>query len=114
MTFKDADARLTRFFLALLGSIALVMVGLAVLPVPKAAADVKAVETLECDPDTDAIVSAQGPISLSGACTTAMVTLDDNHFKLKDAKGPVEIDRHDETAGTGTTHADYLMIFWQD
>jgi hypothetical protein len=114
MTLENAEARMTRLFLALLGSMALVMVGLAVVPVPKAAADVKAVETLECDPDNDAIVSAQGPLTLSGSCTSAMVTLDGNHFKLKDAKGPVEIDRHDETAGTGTTHAYYLMIFWQD
>ncbi len=114
MTLKNAEARMTRLFLALLGSMALLMVGLAVVHVPKAAADVKAVETLECDPDTDAIVAAQGPLTLSGSCTSAMVTLDANHFKLKDAKGPVEIDRHDETAGTGTTHAFYLMIFWQD
>jgi hypothetical protein len=105
-------ARMTRIFLVFLGCMALVMIALTQIHVPKASADVKAVETFECDPDTDTVVFFSGPISLSGSsCTSAMVLLDDNHFKLKDAKGPEEIDRHDPFSAT---HAFYLMIFWED
>jgi hypothetical protein len=100
---------MTRIFLVFLGCLALVMIVLTQIHVPKAHADVKAVETFECDPDTDGVVLFAGPRDLSGSsCTSAMVTLDDDHFKLKDAKGPEEIDRHSSTAGTESDHAFYL------
>lgn len=110
-------ARMTRIFLVFLGCLALVLIGLTQVHVPKASADVKAVETFECDPDTDSVVFFSGPVSLSGSsCTSAMVTLDNNHFKLKDAKGPIDINREHLVAGTdnGPGHAYYLMIFWED
>jgi hypothetical protein len=111
------QARMTRIFLVFLGCLALVMIALTQIHVPKASADVKAVETFECDPDTDSIVFFSGPISLSGSsCTSAMVTLDANHFKLKDAKGPEAIEREALVGGTdtGPGHSYYLMIFWED
>jgi hypothetical protein len=114
---STAQARMTRIFLVFLGCLALVMIALTQVHVPKASADVKAVETFECDPDTDSVVFFSGPISLSGSsCTSAMVTLDNNHFKLKDAKGPEAIDRQHIVAGTdtGPGHSYYLMIFWED
>lgn len=110
-------ARMTRLFLVFLGGMALVMLALTQIHVPKASADIKAVETFECDPDTDSVVFSSGPIGLSGSsCTSAMVTLDNNHFKLKDAKGPEAIDRQHVVAGTdmGPGHSYYLMIFWED
>jgi hypothetical protein len=110
---RTPQTRMTRIFLIFLGCLALVMIALTQLHVPKAHADVKAVETIECDPDTDTVF-ASFPTNYNGAsCTSTMVTLDDNHFKLKDAKGPEEIDRHSGTLGVDT-HAYYLMIFWED
>ena len=109
--------RMTRIFLVFLGCLALVMIALTQIHVPKAHADVKAVETFECDPDTDSVVFFAGPVSLSGSsCTSAMVTLDDDHFKLKDAKGPEAIDRQHLVAASddGPGHSYYLMIFWED
>lgn len=117
MKFGNIGKGTARFFLAFLGAIALVIFILTRMQVPPASADVKAVETFECDPDTDSVVFFSGPVSLSGSsCTSAMVTLDDNHFKLKDAKGPIDIDRQHLVAGTdqGPGHAYYLMIFWED
>jgi hypothetical protein len=111
------QARMTRIFLVFLGSLALVMIALTQIHVPKASADVKAVETFECDPDTNSVVFSSGPIDISGSsCTTAMVTLDNNHFKLKDAKGPEAIEREALVGGTdtGPGHSYYLMIFWED
>jgi len=110
-------ARMTRIFLVFLGCLALVMIGLTQIHVPKASADVKAVETFECDPDTDSVVFFSGPISLTGSsCTAAIVTLDQNHFDFNKARGPEAIDRQHLTAGTdsGPGHSYYLMIFWQD
>lgn len=108
--------RMTQFFLLLVGSLVLVTLVLTRVQVPRVSADVKAVETFECDPDTDNITFASGPVSISGSCTAAMVTLDNNHFKLKDAKGPIEISREQLVAGTdsGPGHSYYLMIFWED
>jgi hypothetical protein len=115
MMFK-ADSRMTRWLVWFLGPLALVFV-VTLVHVPKASADVKAVETIECDPDTDTLVSAQGPATalISGSsCTTAMVTLSQNHFDFDKARGPEEIDRHSESVGTENDHAYYLMIFWED
>lgn len=109
--------RLTQFFLLLMGSLVLVTFVATRFHTRQVSADVKAVETFECDPDTDTIVFFSGPIGLSGSsCTSAMVTLDDNHFKLKDAKGPIDIFRQHLTGGTddGPGHSYYLMIFWED
>lgn len=110
-------ARMTRIFLVFLGCLGLVMIALTQVHVPKASADIKAVETFECDPDTDSVVFFSGPVSLSGSsCTSAMVTLDRNGFKLKDAKGPEGIEREALVGGTdtGPGHSYYLMIFWED
>jgi hypothetical protein len=113
MKFESTPhTRMTRIFLVFLGCLALVIVALTHVHVPKASADIKAVVTLECDPDNDTIVFASN--GLTGSCTSAMVTLDTENFKLKEAKGPEEIDRHSEFGGTGTTHAYYLMVFWED
>ena len=108
--------RMTRIVLVFLGCLALVIVALTHVHVPKASADIRAVETIECDPDTDTLVSAQGPVALSGPCTSAMVTLDALNFKLKEAKGPEEIGRQHIVATTddGPGHSYYLMIFWED
>src|SRR5215467_8102944 len=109
--------RLTQFFLLLIGSLVLVTLVATRFHTPQVSADVKAVEIFECDPDSDTIVFFSGPVDLTGsACTTAMVTLDDNHFKLKDAKGPIYINRQHLVAGTddGPGHSYYLMIFWED
>ena len=117
MKLGNTGTRTARFFLGFLGALALMIFVLTRMQVPQASADVKAVETFECDPDTDSIVFFSGPVSLSGSsCTSAMVTLDDNHFKLKDAKGPIDINREHVVAGTdmGPGHAYYLMIFWED
>src|SRR5215467_12522980 len=93
--------RLTQFFLLLVGSLLLVTLVATRFHTPHVSADVKAVETFECDPDTDSIVFFSGPVDISGSsCTGAMVTLDDNHFKLKDSKGPIDINRQHLTAGT--------------
>ena len=100
-----------------MGSLVLVTFVATRFHTTKVSADVKAVETFECDPDTDTVVFASGPISISGgSCTSAMMTLDNNHFKLKDAKGPVDIGREHLVAGTddGPGHSYYLMIFWED
>ena len=109
--------RLTQLFLLFVGAVVLVTLVITRVHTPKVSADVKAVETFECDPDTDSVVFASGPISIAGSsCTTAMVILDNNHFKLKDAKGPEAIDRQHLTGGTdsGPGHSYYLMIFWED
>lgn len=110
-------ALMTRIFLVFLGGMALVMLALTQGHVPKAHADVKAVETFECDPDTDRVVFFSGPISLSGSsCTAAIVTLSANNFQFNTARGPEAIDRQHLTAGTddGPGHSYYLMIFWED
>lgn len=117
MKTSNLTTRLTQFFLLFVGAFVLVAVTTTRIHVPKVSADVKAVETFECDPDADSVVSFSGPVSLSGSsCTSAMVTLDNNHFKLKDAKGPEAIDRQHIVAGTdtGPGHSYYLMIFWED
>ena len=108
--------RLTQFFLLLVGSLVLVTLVATRFQTTKVSADVKAVETFECDPDSDTVVFFSGPVDVSGSCTSAMVTLDDNHFKLKDSKGPVDINRQQLVAGTdqGPGHSYYLMIFWED
>ena len=114
---RTPHTRMTRIFLVFLGCLALVMIGLTQIHVPKAHADVKAVETIECDPDTDALVFAQGPATpliTGSSCTAAMVTLSQNHFDFDKARGPEEIDRHSESVGTENDHAYYLMIFWED
>jgi hypothetical protein len=110
-------ARMTRIFLVFLGGMALVMLALTQVHVPKASADVKAVETFECDPDTDSVMFSSGPINLSGSsCTDAMVTLSANHFAFDKARGPEAIDRQHLVGGTdtGPGHSYYLMIFWED
>ena len=118
MKLEDkARARMTRIFLVFLCCLAIVMIGLTQIHVPKASADVKAVETFECDPDTDSVVFFSGPISLAGSsCSAAMVTLSQNHFDFDKARGPEEIGREHLTAGTdsGPGHSYYLMIFWED
>src|SRR5207245_1454837 len=117
MKFRDTvGTRGLRFFLALSVFVALATFALTQVRVPKVAADIKGVETLECDPDTDAIVSAQGPVAGVGACTSFMVTLDTLGFKIKDSKGPEEIGREHIVAGTdtGPGHSYYLMIFVKD
>lgn len=109
--------RMTRIFLVFLGCLALVLIALTHVHVPKASADIKAVETFECDPDTDTVVFSSGPLGITGSsCTSAMVILDEANFKIKEAKGPEEIDRQHIVAGTdmGPGHAYYLMIFWED
>ena len=108
--------RLTQFFLLFVGALVLVTLVATRFHMTKVSADVKAVETFECDPDTDSVVFFSGPVDVTGSCTSAMVTLDDNHFKLKDAKGPVDINRQQLVAGTdqGPGHSYYLMIFWED
>lgn len=109
--------RMTRIFLVFLCCLALVMIALTQIHVPKAHADVKAVESFECDPDTDSVAFFSGPISLAGSsCTAAMVTLSQNHFDFDKARGPEEIDRQHLVGGTdtGPGHSYYLMIFWED
>jgi len=114
---SSAHMRMTRIFLVFLGGLALVMIALTQTHVvPKVSADVKAIETLECDPDTDIVVFSSGPMNLSGSCTAAMVTLSQNHFEFDKARGPEAIDRQHVVAGTdtGPGHSYYLMIFWED
>jgi hypothetical protein len=115
MKFKTGT-RMTKGFLALLGPLALVFF-VTLVHAPKVRADTKAVETFECDPDTDSVVFSSGPINLSGSsCTSAMVTLTANHFDFNKARGPEAIDRQHLVAGSdqGPGHAYYLMIFWED
>lgn len=116
-TENRTAARLTQFFLLFVGALVLVAVTTTRIHVPKVSADVKAVETFECDPDTDSVVSFSGPISLAGSsCTAAMVTLSQNHFDFDKARGPEAINREHLLGGTdsGPGHDYYLMIFWED
>jgi hypothetical protein len=108
--------RLTQFFLLFVGCLVLVTFVATRFHTTKVSADVKGVETFECDPDIDTVVFQSGPVDITGSCTSAMITLDNNHFKLKDAKGPVDINRQQIIAGTdqGPGHSYYLMIFWED
>jgi hypothetical protein len=111
--------RLTQFFLLFVGAALLVALAVTRVQVTKVHADVKAVETFECDPDTDTVVFFAGPVSLSGSsCTGAMKTLTSPPytFQFQTARGPEAIDRQHLTAGTdsGPGHSYYLMIFWED
>lgn len=116
-TENRTATRLTQFFLLFVGALVLATIVVTRVHTPKVSADVKAVETFECDPDTDSVVSFSGPISLSGtSCTAAMVTLSQNHFDFDKARGPEAIDRQHLVAGNdmGPGHSYYLMIFWED
>lgn len=114
---RRTSTRLTQFFLLFVGSVVMVTLVATRFHTPKVHADVKAVETFECDPDTDSVVFFSGPISLAGSsCTAAMVTLSQNHFDMNKSKGPEAINREHLFGGTdsGPGHDYYLMIFWED
>ena len=99
---------------------------LTLVNAPQAYADVKAVITIECDPDTDAVVHSQAssgsPTSapaVGSKCTDAMVNLDAAHFKVKETlRGVSATTINDVPASTlGTTAAynsHYLYVFFLD
>ena len=106
------------------------IVGLSVVALlvnaSQAFADVKAVVTIECDPDTDTVVRAQAssgsPVTSlpsSNKCTDAMVFLDANHFKVKETlRGVSATQINDVPASTAGTfpawHSNYLYVFFLD
>ena len=97
--------------------------GVLLASVP-AFADVKAVVSIECDPDTDAVVhfqaSSGSPVtSVPGKCTDAIKALDDAHFKVKEALDDVSATTINvspgSTAGTSApSHSNYLFVFYLD
>jgi hypothetical protein len=99
---------------------------LSLVNAPQAFADVKAVITIECDPDTDAIMSSQSssgsPVTapaVGGKCTDAMVFLDAAHFKVKETLRGVSATTINDVplTLTGTQsawHSHYLYVFFLD
>lgn len=105
--------------------VSLAVLGALMVSAQQAFADVKAVVTLECDPDTDMVVHAQAssgsPVQSlpSSKCTDAMVYLDSNHFKVKETLrevGGTTINQvPSSAAGTSSAwHSNYLYVFFLD